>query len=307
MEIIAISLPIFLLLGLGWLLARTGLFTPAFTEGANRFVYRISLPALIVSSLTKGALNLRAAGTPALAVGSAALLVLVIALAAARLFGCRGGRGATFVQAAFRGNLAFVGLPVLASATGGNDPAFLATAVLVFAPVMLVYNIAAVLLFHFAQHRGGSYLKALSGLASNPLILATILGGIMAALLPPLPGFLAQTLELLGAPAAPLALLCIGAALAGASLTADLKTTAAMALLKVALCPLVTWALGAMLGLQGAGLQIAMVFAACPTAAASYVFARELGGDGRLASNAVVLSTLLSPISLTVVLALFFQ
>ncbi len=306
MEILSISLPIFLLVGLGWLLTRTRLFTEAFADGANRFVYRVSLPALIISSLTHGQLDLRAAGRPALAMILAVLVLVALASLLAALLQCRGGRSATFVQAAFRGNLAFVGIPVLASATGGKDPAFLAMAVLIFAPVMLVYNIVAVLLFHFARHRGGSYWQALSGLASNPLILAVLAGGAIAAWLPPLPEFLAQTLQLLGAPAAPLALLCIGAAMAGVSFVADLKTVTAAALLKIALCPLLTWLAARALGLEGDGLRIAMVLAACPTAAASYVFARELGGDAPLASNAVVLSTLLSPVSLTVVLALFF-
>jgi len=229
-----------------------------------------------------------------------------IGFLAARICGCRDGRTATFVQGAFRGNLAFIGIPVLASATGGNDPAFLATAVLVFAPLMLVYNIVAVLLFHFAHHRGGSYVKALSGLASNPLIIATLVGGAMAGLLPPLPLFLARTLEMLGGIAAPMALLCIGAAMAEASFKEGLGTTAVVAVLKLVACPLLTWGAARSLGVEGQGMQIAMVFAACPIAAASYVFARELGGDARLASNTVVLSTALSPISLMTVLALFF-
>ncbi len=305
MEILAISLPVFLLVGLGWWLGRTGLFTSAFAEGANRLVYRISLPALIVSSLTAGRLKLAEAGRPALALGVAVLIVGGIALVLARVMGCRGGRGATFVQAAFRGNLAFVGIPVLASASG-KDAGFIGMAVLIFAPIMLIYNVAAVLLFHFAHHRGGSSWKAVCGIASNPLILATVMGGAISLWGPPLPVFANRTLELLGDPAAPLALLCIGASMAGASFARGLKTVTVMALLKVALCPVLTWLAARSVGLEGPGLQIAMVFAACPTAAASYVFARELGGDPPLASNAVVLSTLLSPLSLLVVLALFF-
>lgn len=306
MEIITISLPVFLLVALGLGLVRAGLITKAFAEGANRFVYRVSLPALIVSSLTHGKLDLRAAGWPAAAAGLAVLVLVGIGLLAARLCECRKGRAATFVQGVFRGNLAFVGIPVLASATGGEDPAFIAQAVLVFAPLMLLYNVVAVLLFHFAHHPGGSYLKAVGGIASNPLIVATLVGGLIAGLLPPLPVFLAKTLELLGDPAAPLALLCIGAAMADASFRSDLRTTLVMALLKLGLCPLLTWIAARALGVSGQGMQIAMIFAACPVAAASYVFARELGGDEKLASNAVVLSTALAPVSLMIVLALFF-
>jgi hypothetical protein len=51
-------------------------------------------------------------------------------------------------------------------------------------------------------------------------------------------------------------------------------------------------------------LGIAVLLAATPTAAASYVMAQELGGNPRLASSIIILSTLFSAVSVTLLLLL---
>lgn len=310
MNAFLISLPVFLLVALGFFLRRSAFFSDEFIQGANAFVYRVSLPALIVRSMADGLPELRETKWVILVFATATIIVQLLAWMYSRFAGHDGARSATFIQAAYRGNLAFIGLPVLASASASADARgieeFLATAVLVFAPVMLLYNACAVLLFYLLPGRTRGYLSALRGIASNPLILAAVAGFLVGWLFAPIPAFAGRTLDLLAGPAAPLALLSIGAAVADALGNLRIGDSLAASIFKIAITPLVAYLLARAAGLNEAGLRILMVFAACPTAAASFVFAREMGGDTVLASNAVVLSTLLSPIALTVVLALFF-
>jgi hypothetical protein len=308
MNAFLISLPVFLLVALGFVLKRCAFFSDAFVGGANAFVYRVSLPALIIHSMAGGLPELRESKWIVLVFSAATIVVQLLAWIYSRWAGHDGAQSATFIQASYRGNLAFIGLPVLASARAGTDgvEAFLATAVLVFAPVMLLYNACAVLLFYLLPGKTSGCLSALRSIASNPLILAAVAGFLVGWLFAPIPAFADRTLELLAAPAAPLALLCIGAAVADALGNLRIGDSLAASLFKIAITPVVAYLLAWAVGLDESALRILMVFAACPSAAASFVFAREMGGDTALASNAVVLSTLLSPVALTVVLALFF-
>ena len=308
MSALVVSLPIFFLVGLGFVLKRRAFFTDEFVQGANAFVYRVSLPALILSSLVDGLPEFRDAKWVILVFSVATLLVQLLAFLYSRWARHDGARAATFIQAAFRGNLAFFGIPVLTGAYGRLPglEGFIATAVLVFAPGMLLYNICAVVLFYVLPGERRGYFRALGGIASNPLIVAAIIGMLIGGLFAPLPGFLTRTLELLAAPAAPLALLCIGTAMADSDGNLRVGDSLAASVFKLAITPLLAFLIARLAGLAGEGMQILMVFATCPTAAASFVFAREMGGDATLASNGVVLSTLLSPIAITVVLSVFF-
>ena len=74
--------------------------------------------------------------------------------------------------------------------------------------------------------------------------------------------------------------------------------------LKVAVAPLLAWPIGWWAGLSLDELRIVLLFLACPTAAASFTLAGKLGGDEALAASSVVLSTALSVLSLSAVLAL---
>jgi hypothetical protein len=74
--------------------------------------------------------------------------------------------------------------------------------------------------------------------------------------------------------------------------------------LKVALLPLLGWPLGRWIGLSLDELRITLLFLACPTAAASFTLAGKLGGDEALAASCVVVSTALSILSISAVLAL---
>lgn len=308
MAVVAISLPVVFLVVLGVVLARSGFLTRPFVDGVNSFVYRVSLPALIVSSLTSQPLRIAAALPSVAALSIATVVILPFGYAVARALKLAPSATATLLQGSFRGNLAFIGLPVLTNVAGERGAEFVATSVLVFAPMMLLYNVLSVTLFHVSveQEAPGRYWRAVKAIRSNPLILAALAGGLLAWLVPSMPAFVSRTLNMLGAPAAPLALICIGAAIAGAAIREQLTAGVVTALLKVAALPLLAWAVALSLRLNAGALGILMVFAACPTAAASFIVAKELGGDETLASNAIVLSTILSLVSMTLVLVLFF-
>ena len=297
--------PIILLVLLGWGLQRGGFFRAGTLPGLNRLCYWVALPALILGSLTQGGPG---AGMGWASWGGGELIVLAgVTLVVAALgwvvsgaLGLRWVERGTFTQAFFRGNLAFVGLPILLKAPG-VDPAGL---MLLLAPMMVLYNVIAVGVLVASQHGlGWATVKPLAGeWLRNPIIWASALGGLAYALGWCLPEPLGETVGLVGKMAVPLALLTVGAALGGLATGAWRRATWAAVAGKVLVSPALGWGLAAVLGISGAERFVLLVSLACPTAVASYTMAGEMGGDEALAAQTVVASTVASAAVLAVIL-----
>ena len=277
--------PIVLLIALGAGLARVRFLGAAFSVDLNKLAFWVALPALVF----RGAAT---ASAPAdrtfalfglLAAGTIGICLLGFAVAA--LAGLpRTSRG-TFAQAAFRGNLALVGVPVLSF---GAPADLVSKAVVLMTALMVFYNFLAVLVLNGGR---GSLRETMLSIAGNPLLLAGLLGLFWGASGWPLPTMVDRTLGALGAAAVPIALLCIGGTILARPIAGGAVDLLA-ALLKVAVLPLGVFAAVRLIGLSPEETRLVVVFAACPTAAASYVMASKMGGDESLASSAVALSTL---------------
>jgi malonate transporter and related proteins len=75
--------------------------------------------------------------------------------------------------------------------------------------------------------------------------------------------------------------------------------------LKLVAMPVMTGLLGGVLGLTGAALAVPMIAAAVPTAAASYILAKQHGGDAPLMAAIITGQTIIAACTLPVMLALF--
>lgn len=303
-------LPLALLVALGAALLRLRFFDDAFRKGLDRLVYWVALPALIVRVLAEAPSNevLGSAGAMVVTLCSATVAIAAGSWVVAKLIRRPDAEAGVFTQAAFRGNLAFVGLPVitLAVGTGEAGSAILAKAALVFAPTVVLYNVLGVAALIAAQHRFDASLpvKMVKSLITNPLLLACVAGLLVWYFEIGLPAAALTTLDLVGKPAAPLALISLGGALVTYPVGKRLGTALLASALKCGATPLVAWLIAGWWGLPADDRLVVLIFAACPTAVASYVLATQLKGDPALAAATIVLSTLLSAVSLGVVLGL---
>lgn len=300
--------PIFLLIALGAGLQRGGFFRTGTVPGLNRLCYWVALPALIVSSLSRGGPGAGEGwkswgGRELMVMGGATLAVAALGWVVSGWSGLRvrwEDRG-TFTQAFFRGNLAFVGLPILLKAPGVDAAGLM----LLLAPMMVLYNVLAVAVLVASRHGlRWAMLRPLAGeWLRNPIIWASAVGGLAYAQGWILPGALGETVALLGKMAVPLALVTVGAVLGGLPTGAWRGATWVAVAGKVGLSPLLGWVLAAGLGIGGTDRLVLLVGLACPTAVASYTMAGEMGGDEALAAQAVVASTAISAGVLALILA----
>lgn len=303
MPVVETLAPLILLIALGAALAHIRFLGRDFMTDLNKLAFWIALPALLFTSANHAA---ESAGQTWRLLGvllAGTLLITLVAWLLSYPLGLPGPARGTFAQSAFRGNQTYIGIPVLAYSLG-EDKSAMATTVIVVVLLMATYNILAVVVLQSSRHTGPrmDWRRLLRSIATNPLLIAGLLGLILPLLDLAPPAFVDRALQSLGNAAVPIALLCIGGSLAVTPLQGRRSWILAAALLKVAVLPLLVFWLCRLAGLHPSETLIALVLAACPTAAASFIMAKQMGGDEALASGSIALSTILSALSLAVAL-----
>jgi predicted permease len=309
-QVLNTLLPVFLVIGLGLVLAKRGFLSEMVLHELNRLLFWVCLPALIIHSLATASEVPSGTGTILFVFSLSTIVTIALGLWSARLLGLAPRQIGTFVQAGFRGNLAYAGIPLILFALEGEPSetvaSVMAQTLFVFAPTMLLYNVAAVILLvrdHEVPMRD-NFISMLQQVAKNPLIISSIIGIILFVLPISLPGFLLSSFKLTGQMAAPASLLCVGGSMAYVSMEGRYRSASVASLLKVVVTPCLAFALSALFDLNETSLMVLLILSACPTAVASYIMAKELNGDEALASGAIILSTIASIPVLAIIVGL---
>jgi len=300
-------LPVFLLIALGKILRQKRFSSDLFTD-LNLLTYWIGLPALLFVKISQATFG----GAAAMRVSGIVLTSTIIGIAfsylAAHLLRLSSDTKGAFIQGCGRANSAFIGLPVILYALGEAHPEIEAVATLALAPTTIFYNIFSIvtLISHSGKKPAGLETIRLftKQLASNPLIIACILGLIVQFSGHQLPLAVSRTLGALGQISLPLALLSVGASINFARLRGAGTPSIVSASIKVFVFPLIGLPIALYWPeISRPEMMAALLFLACPTAVASYVLADVFGSDKEMAGRIIVISTLLSAISLSAVIA----
>lgn len=290
LELLAIVLPVFGLIGIGYAARRTSFVSDRAGEGLSEFVFNLSLPCLIFKTLVR-------AEIPAVQpwgywisyfAGVAVVWVLATALGR-RFFGLKGISAVVAGFSAGQANTIFVGVPMILKAYGeaGAVPLFLLIAV--HLPVTM--TLATIL----AEGRQASPFVILRRLATHPIVVGIIAGSACRPLAPYLPGPFWQVVELLGSAAVPCALVSMGIALHRYGMGTGWKLPTLISTLKLVLHPLVVLLLATQVfDMPPVWAGVAVLFASCPSGINAYLFAERYGEGVALASSSVTLSTVLA-------------
>ncbi|MCX6952030.1 MAG: AEC family transporter [Verrucomicrobia bacterium] len=302
--------PVFLLVALGAVLQRTEFVSAGFLREANRVTYWLGLPALLFSQLA-GSFHEGAGAKGMLGVMfGATLLSIAVGYLVVWAMRVPEASAGTLVQGAFRGNLAFVGLPIIFTLpdtplAGGLTAR--SAAVITVAPMMVFYNVAGVVVLLLSQHPLSWKMVRpfLKQLATTPPLLATIAGVSFALMGWKLPASVDKTFSSLGEMALPLGLLGVGGSIVSSRFGGAWQRPLASALVKTVVSPALGWGVGRWLGLGALELKMVMILMACPAAIVSYTMALEMKGDESIASGAIVLSVFTSVVTLATIVGAF--
>ncbi|AOV96059.1 transporter [Edwardsiella hoshinae] len=300
-----VTVPNLLMLLIGILLRRWRLLDDRFCDSATRLVFNLSLPCLLFFSIATSQASLRQ-NVPLVLYGAAATLLsfLLLEWASRWLVADPRERG-IFVQGGFRANTAIVGLAYCASAYGSEG---VAIGSLYMAVTVILFNVLSVITLtrslYGDSQQGIGWRLLLRGIALNPLIIAIVLGLLWAASGWPMVQVVQDTGHFLAAMALPLALLCAGASIDWRAMFGASNVAGSASLAKLVLLPIFMTGGAWLLGFRHVTLGVIFLLSSTPTAAASYVMTRAMGGNATLAANIIAITTLGS--FFTTALGLYF-
>jgi predicted permease len=290
------------IIGAGWLLGRRGTLGTGGLPVMGRICFTVATPCLLFTTVAHANLHLLLSRSALVAAvtASACALVAIVVLA---LFWRRaasdvvvGALAASYVNA---GNL---GLPLAVYLLGD--------AVAVVPPLLFQLLVIAPIAFTVLDTHRATSSPGLVGIAAqtlrNPIIVGSLSGLLLAALPWTLPAILFGPFTLIGAAAAPLALLLFGMSIAAPRAGGEATRRRELVLvtvLRTVVSPCLALLLGHVLGLHGAALLTVVTMAALPTAQNVLVYATQYGRGQALARDAGVLTTVLAVPTLLIIAA----
>lgn len=283
--------PLFLLILLGAALGRLRQPSADFWVQLEKVIYFLLFPAMLVATLATANVGEVPVVRLAIALLGGMLVFAGLLWAAQRRLDLEPAAFTSVFQGALRFNT-YVGVAGAAALHGSAGATVAAVAVALMVPVV---NVLCVASFIAAGTLGPSSLaKSLAALVRNPLILACLAGIALNLSGIGLPGWSGSAVELLGRAALPLGLVAVGVALRPQALLRLDRGVWASNLVKLMLMPALVFGLALLLGLDAVSRDVALLFAALPTATSAYILARQLGGDAELMAALITGQTLLA-------------
>ncbi len=292
------TLPIFLIMVLGWFLMRIGLFNKEFNKVADKYVFKVALPVLLFKDIATA--DIRSDFNLAFVL-FCMVTTTIMFLAIWRLsyiFIKDKTQVGAFAQASARGSAAVLGIAFINNIYGNSG----------MAPLMIVsavplYNILSVIILTFSSSakdsKNSNIKKACINVVKNPIIIGIFLGlpfSIFGINIPAIP---LKTVTSIAQTATPIALLVVGAGFEGAKAIKKIKLTSIATFIKLVLLPLIFFPFAIAFGFRSSELVAILVMLGSPTTVTCYIMAKNMGNDEVLSSSIVVMATLLSSVTLT--------
>lgn len=298
-------LPVFLLIGLGYVLHWRNIVPDEMWRGVELLGYWVFFPALLGDTLIRFDISrLPFTGITATMIGTFLTMAFGLLLARGpimRNLAIDGPSYSSLFQSSTRWN-GFIALPVLANLYGSEGVALVAViigALVPIANIMAVYVVA-----QNAASRQLGWGEIAYIVFRNPFIWATAIGLVINLAGIPIYGPVMDAMGMLGGAAIASGLLMVGAGLATQETFRPSVAVWAGTALKLIGTPILVLGWSILTGVSGTAFVACAVCAAVPTAMSAYVLARQMGGDAALVAATVTMQTIVSFVSIPAMIAL---
>ncbi|MBI2419370.1 MAG: AEC family transporter [Ignavibacteriales bacterium] len=291
--IAATVFPVFIIILLGYFLFIRKIINKEFNSAASRLVFNIALPCLVFKEIANAPLDQMIDTGFVAFIYVATFLSAMLAWVIGLRFRGNGASQGAFVQGSFRGNFAIIGLALLGNT--GNS-LLMTKGAIALAFILPFYNVLSILVLALPlkQEKGITARGLLKEIYTNPLIIALLMGVLFSLLKIPLPDMVFRSAGYLSSMAMPLALIGIGASLAGSNIRHLPSGAFLAATLKVCIFPLILTVIAFFCGYKGDDLMVLFILFSSPTAIVSYIMADAMGSDSYMAGAIILISTILS-------------
>ncbi|WP_237681961.1 AEC family transporter [Agrobacterium vitis] len=293
-SILAVTIPVFTIIVIGYVAGRINLIGQKAGTGLMEYVFAISLPALIIETLSTSTMPDDNPWGYWFAYFGGVLIVWVVGMfVAGRFFGVGRREAAIHGFTAAQSNTILVGMPIILQAYGREaaTPFFLLIAV--HLPVMMAVATTMIEGKQDDADWWDAAVKLLKTLVSHPILIALAIGlGLRFVGLVP-SGFVIGVLKSLGDTAIPCSLIALGLSLARFGIAGDLRPAIFLSVLKLMLHPFSVWLLAFhVFRVPPVWAGVAVLFAAMPTGINSHILATRYQLAERATSTATLLTTI---------------
>jgi len=296
--------PLFILMAAGYFARKIHFVSPEFLAQMNRFVFQFLLPLMLFQDIRETYQG-DFSNTKMIAYALGGVFgVIILTTVLVHIFIRRKGQQGSMIQGIYRSNFLIYGFP-LAKAMYGDEAT--ANIAMLMAIIIPVYNIVAVVVLTLhSEHNNEriSLTRLFKGIVTNPLIIGSVVGVIFGAVHIEFPHFLEQPVSQLAGVATPLALFVMGGEFRFSRLKHHYGKAITATVARLVVIPVVLLYICINAGFRGSELAVFVSLFATPTAVVSYIMADNMGNDGELAAQIVVLTTVAS--CLTIFLIVYF-
>lgn len=294
------TVPVFLLMVVGFLLKRVHILEDSFVDKMNAFVFKISLPLLLFEDISESDFLEMWDGKFVMFCVSVTVLSILISILMSMRLEKKAVQG-EFIQACYRSSAALLGLSLTK-----NIYSDAGVAPLMLMSVVFVYNASAVIVLSVFKEKKEEvdYRKTINDILKNPLIIG-IVCGVLVSLLPfQTPVVISKTVSMIAGTATPLGLMAMGATLDMESAKGEMKTALFCTFMKLIGFTALFLPISVLLGFRNQALVAILILTGSSTTVSAFVMAKNMGHEGVLTSSVVMLTTLLSAFSITLWLTL---
>lgn len=297
---INVTMPIFLVMVIGYILKQIGMLNDNFVTVANKFNFKVTLPFMLFKDIAgvdiKAVFDIKYVLFCAIV---STICFWVVWGTAKLLVRDKTIRGA-FVQSSFRGSAAVMGLAFIQNIYGSS-----AMGPLMIVSAVPLYNIFSVIVLTFEANdstnidKKAKIRQAGMNICKNPIILSILAGLIVGLLGIQFPTLVNKTISNVAQMATPLALITIGAGFEGRKALAKIAPTMAASTIKLVLQPLVFLPVAAWMGFSGEKMIAILIMLASSTTPSCYIMAKSMNNDEVLTASVIVTTTLMAAFTLT--------
>lgn len=292
------TIPVFLMMVLGYLFHRMGWIDDEFAAKMNKFVFLVPLSVLLFGDLATVDFSEMWDIRFVLFCFAATVVSIGIAAGVSCLWKDKSIQG-EFIQVSYRSSSALLGIAFIQNIYGTAG----------MAPLMIIgsvplYNIMAVLvlsLFRPEQRGIGkeAWKRTMKGIVTNPIILGIVSGLLWSALRIPMPPILQKVVSSVGGVATPMGLMAMGATFDFGKALAKVKPAVTASFIKLVGFCIIFLPIAVRMGFRDEKLVAVLVMLGSATTVSSFVMAKNMGHEGVLSSGVIMLTTVFSAFTLT--------
>lgn len=302
---ILLSVPLFVLIVLGYGLVRWGKWPASITDGMTRLVFSVALPAMLFRMMCDFTKRPAVDARLLIAFFGSCLIVFVLGRVLAKhLFRLDGISGSVFALGGIFSNNVMLGLPIATVMLG--EAAVPSVALVLVFNGLILWTLVTI---SIEWARNGSptlagFAKTARSVLTNPLIIGIISGTLFSLTHLPLPRFIDQPVSMLGQSAAPLSLVVLGMGLAEYRVRDGWKLSSAICVMKLLVQPLVVWLLAVALHLPAMETRVVVLLGSMAVGVNVYLMSRQFNVLAGPAAASLVMSTALSGITTPLILTM---